>query len=113
MTPSAAGSGPIRRVSYVRHTRNRHLPKRWKGPSMRRITILAAGAALLLATAASAQQQAPAPAQSPTASPAPAAPAPESPSTAAPAIKSVNIVDIQELPEATKTQVDTIVAQTS
>jgi hypothetical protein len=72
---------------------------------MRIITILAAGAALMLAGAAQAQQQ-PAPTQPPAAAPAPAAPA-------APAIKSVNIVDIEELPEATKTQVDTIVAQTS
>jgi hypothetical protein len=72
---------------------------------MRIITILAAGAALMLAGAANAQQQ-PAPTQPPAAAPAPAAPA-------APAIKSVNIVDIEQLPEATKTQVDTIVAQTS
>jgi hypothetical protein len=72
---------------------------------MRIITILAAGAALMLAGAAQAQQQ-PAPTQPPAAAPAPAAPA-------APAIKSVNIVDIEQLPEATKTQVDTIVAQTS
>jgi hypothetical protein len=71
---------------------------------MRIITILAAGAALMLAGAAQAQQQ-PAPTQPPAAAPAPAAPA-------APAIKSVNIVDIEQLPEATKTQVDTIVAQT-
>jgi hypothetical protein len=80
---------------------------------MRRITILAAGAALVFATAASAQQPS---AQPPAASPSPGAAAPAGPggpSTAAPAIKSVNIVDIKELPEATQTQVDTIVAQTS
>jgi hypothetical protein len=84
---------------------------------MRRIAILAAGAALLLATAASAQQQPTA--QPPAASPAPEAPAasptPEAPGaqSTAPAVKSVTIVDIEELPEATQTQVDTIVAQTS
>jgi hypothetical protein len=75
---------------------------------MRMITILAAGAALFVAGAANAQQQPPA--QPPAASPAPAAP--EAPS-AAPAIKSVNIVDIKELPAETQTQVDSIVAQTS
>lgn len=81
---------------------------------MRRITILAAGAALVFATAASAQQQPPAaqpqPAQPPAAAPAPATP--DAPA-AAPTIKSVTIVDIEELPEATKTQVDSIVAQRS
>jgi hypothetical protein len=40
----------------------------------------------------------------------PAPAAPEAPA-AAPTIKSVTIVDIEELPEATQTQVDTIVAQ--
>jgi hypothetical protein len=84
---------------------------------MRRIAILAAGAALLFASAASAQQQPTA--QPPAASPAPEAPAasptPEAPGaqSTAPAVKSVTIVDIEELPEATQTQVDTIVAQTS
>jgi hypothetical protein len=75
---------------------------------MRRIAILAAGAALLFATAAGAQQE-------PTAQPPAASPAPESPGaqSTAPAVKTVTIVDIEELPEATKTQVDTIVAQTS
>ncbi len=74
---------------------------------MRRTTILAAGAALLFATAASAQQE---PAQPPAMAPAPAAP--EAPA-AAPTIKSVTIVDIEQLPEATQTQVDAIVAKTS
>jgi hypothetical protein len=75
---------------------------------MRRIAILAAGAALLFATAASAQQQ-------PTAQPPAASPAPEAPGAqpTAPAVKTVTIVDIEELPQATQTQVDTIVAQTS
>lgn len=76
---------------------------------MTRITILAAGAALVFATAVSAQQQPPV--QPPgTTMPAPAAP--EAPA-AAPTIKSVTIVDIEELPAATQTQVDAIVAQTS
>jgi hypothetical protein len=75
---------------------------------MRRITILAAGAALLFATAASAQQQPPA--QPPATAPAPGAT--EAPA-AAPSVKSVTIVDIEELPAATQTQVDSIVAQTS
>jgi hypothetical protein len=75
---------------------------------MRRTTILAAAAALLFASAAYAQQQPPA--QPPAASPAPAAP--EAPA-AAPTIKTVTIVDVEELPEATKTQVDSIVAQRS
>ena len=74
---------------------------------MRRITILAAGAGLMLATAASALQQQPV---QPPATTMPAPAAPEAPA-AAPTIKSVTIVDIEELPEATQTQVDTIVAQ--
>ena len=76
---------------------------------MRRITILAAGAALIFATAASAQQEPPV--QPPATAPTPAAP--EAPVAAAPGFKSVTVVDIEELPEATKTQVDAIVAQTS
>jgi glucose/arabinose dehydrogenase len=73
---------------------------------MRRTTILAAGAALLFATAASAQQE---PAQPPAMAP---APAPEAPA-AAPTIKSVTIVDIEQLPAETQTQVDALVAKTS
>ena len=76
---------------------------------MLRITILAAGAALAFATAASAQQQPPV---QPPATTMPAPAAPEAPA-AAPTIKSVTIVDIEELPEATQTQVNAIVAQTS
>src|SRR5262245_56880198 len=71
---------------------------------MPRITMLAAGAALLLATAASAQQQ-PAPEPS-----APAAP--ESQQTA-PTIKSVNVVDIEQLPKETQDQVNQVVSQRS
>jgi Spy/CpxP family protein refolding chaperone len=71
---------------------------------MRKTTILAAGAALLLATAASAQQQP---------APAPAEPAtPQAPS-AEPKIQSISIVDIEQLPEATKAQVNEIVAKRS
>ena len=73
---------------------------------MRRTAILAAGAALLFATAASAQQQ-------PTAQPPAASPEAPGAQSAAPAVKSVTIVDIEELPAATQTQVDSIVAQTS
>ncbi|HEV2901189.1 MAG TPA: hypothetical protein VGX71_25775 [Pseudaminobacter sp.] len=72
---------------------------------MRMITILAAGATLAFTVAANAQQ-APAtqaPAQAP-------ATAPEAPA-AAPTIRSVNIVDLTELPEATQKQVNDVVAQ--
>lgn len=80
---------------------------------MRMITILAAGATLALAAATGAQAQSTqAPAQ-----PAPApeaqgqAPAPEAPAAATPEIKSVTVVDIQELPEATQKQVNEVVEQ--
>ena len=72
---------------------------------MRKTTILAAAATLMLAGAASAQQQ---PAQQP--AQAPAAPAPGG-QQAAPAIQSVNIVDITELPKDTQTQVNQVIAQ--
>lgn len=75
---------------------------------MRKTILLAAAATLALASAASAQQQPaqPAPAQSPAApSPAPGA------QPAAPTIQSVNIVDIKELPQATQTQVNQVIAQ--
>jgi hypothetical protein len=72
---------------------------------MRMITILAAGATLAFAVAANAQQ---APATQPPAQ-APAT-APEAPA-AAPTIRSVNIVDMTELPEATQKQVNDVVAQ--
>ncbi len=66
---------------------------------MRRISNLAIGAALAALTTLG--LQAPAAAQTPT--PAPSeAPRPATP----PAITSVNVVDLDELPEATKTQVN-------
>ncbi|PTE10724.1 hypothetical protein [Mesorhizobium helmanticense] len=76
---------------------------------MRKTILLAAVATLALASAASAQQQPaqPAPAQPP-AAPAPAAPGAQ---PAAPTIQSVNIVDIKELPAATQTQVNQVIAQ--
>ncbi|SDA94272.1 hypothetical protein [Mesorhizobium qingshengii] len=72
---------------------------------MRKMILLAA-ASLMLASAASAQQQ-PTPAQTP-AAPTPAAPGAPAP---APTIQSVNIVDIKELPEATQTQVNQVIAK--
>ena len=72
---------------------------------MRKMIILAAGAALAFATAAGAQQN-PTPADPST----PAAPAAPS---AAPAIKTISVVDIEQLPEATKAQVKAIVAKRS
>ncbi|PWJ90288.1 hypothetical protein C8D77_105181 [Mesorhizobium loti] len=75
---------------------------------MRKTIVLAAAASLMLAGAASAQQQ---PAQQP--APAPTAPAPAAPSaqSAVPTIQSVNIVDITELPKDTQTQVNQVIAQ--
>lgn len=73
---------------------------------MRKTIVLAAAASLMLAGAASAQQQA-----TPQPAPAPTAPAPAAPKAQAPAIQSVNIVDIKELPPATQTEVNQIVAQ--
>ncbi|RWO02998.1 hypothetical protein [Mesorhizobium sp.] len=75
---------------------------------MRKTISLAAAATLLLATAASAQQQpAPQPAEPP-ASPAPAAPGAQ---PAAPAIQTVNVVDIEELPKETQTKVNEVIAK--
>ena len=73
-----------------------------------RMTMLAtaAGAALMLSGAA--QAQAPAPERSPARPP---ATAPKAPAT--PAIKSVNVVEVNELPEATRTQVNEIVSKRS
>lgn len=71
---------------------------------MRKTILFATAATLMMADAAGAQQQ---PAPQP--SPAPAAPAPAE--SAAPAIQNVTIVDIKELPEATQTQVNQVVAQ--
>lgn len=72
---------------------------------MRVSTILAAGTALAFSLAANAQ----APSGQPSPSRPPAA-APQTPATP-PAIQSVNVVDISELPEATQTQVNQVVAQ--
>jgi hypothetical protein len=70
---------------------------------MRKITMLAAGAALLLATAAGAQQQ-----------PAPQAPAPAAPETQqqqkAPTIQNINVVDIEQLPKETQERVNEAIA---
>ena len=71
---------------------------------MRKVTMLAAGAALLLAGAASAQQQ-PAPAPSQPAQPAPSAPAKP------PQISKVDVVDIEQLPKETQDRVNHVVAQ--
>ena len=72
---------------------------------MRMITILAAGVTLAFAMAANAQTQA---TQPPAEAP---ATAPEAPGGAQTQIRSVNIVDMTELPEATQTQVNEVVAQ--
>lgn len=74
---------------------------------MRKTIVLATAASLMMAGAAGAQQQQPTPA-----APAPGstAPAPGG-QQAAPAIQSVNIVDISELPKDTQTQVNQVVAQ--
>lgn len=72
---------------------------------MRMITILAAGVTLAFATAANAQTQT---TQPPAEAP---ATAPEAPGAAQTQIRSVNIVDMTELPEATQTQVNEVVAQ--
>ncbi|RWE52371.1 hypothetical protein [Mesorhizobium sp.] len=75
---------------------------------MRKTISLAATATLLLATAASAQQQpAPQPGEPP-ASPAPAAPGAQ---PEAPAIQTVNVVDIEELPKETQTKVNEVIAK--
>ena len=75
---------------------------------MRKTIFLAAAASLLLATAASAQQQ---PAQQPSEPPASPAPAAPGAQPAVPTIQTVNIVDIEELPEETKTKVNEVIAK--
>jgi len=79
-----------------------------EGTSMRRTIFFAAAATLMMAGTASAQQQ-----PTPRPSPAPTAPAQAAPKgqPTAPAIQSVNVVDITELPKGTQTQVNQIVAQ--
>jgi hypothetical protein len=71
---------------------------------MRKITMLAAGAALLLAGAASAQQQ---PATQPSQPAQPAPPALAKP----PEISKVDVVDIEQLPKETQDRVNQVVAQ--
>jgi hypothetical protein len=77
-----------------------------EGKSMRKTIILAAAASLMLAGAASAQQQ-----PTPQPSPAPTAPAPSAPKAQAPEIQSVSIVEFTDLPQATQTQVNQIIAE--
>ncbi len=72
---------------------------------MRKAIVVAAAATLMMAGAASAQQQ-----PTPQPSPSPTAPAPKG-QPAVPAIQSVNVVDITELPKDAQTQVNQIVAQ--
>jgi hypothetical protein len=76
---------------------------------MRKTTILAAGAAVLLATAALAQQQ-PIQQQPPTNSP--AQPAPDT-QPAVPAIRSINVIDMEQLPAATQARVNEVVSKRS
>jgi hypothetical protein len=81
---------------------------------MRMITILAAGATFALAMATGAQAQSTqAPAEAPVQPPAqaPAQPPAAEPEAGATSIKSVNVVDITELPEDTQKQVSEVVAQ--
>ncbi len=75
---------------------------------MRKTILFATAATLMMVGAAGAQQQ---PAPQPSPAPAPPAPATPKAESAAPAIQSVTIVDIKELPEATQTQVNQVVAQ--
>lgn len=74
---------------------------------MRMITLAAAGALFALGGAANAQ----APSATPPASP-PQTAAPQAPART-PAITSINVVALDELPEATKVQVNEIVAKRS
>lgn len=80
-----------------------------------RMTMLAtAGAALMLAGAAHAQSSSSSErAPSPPPAAAPQAPSSKQAPSSTPAIKSVNVVDFNQLPDATKTQVDTLVAKRS
>lgn len=71
---------------------------------MRMIMLAAAGAALILAGPVNAQ----APSQAPSTERAPTAP-PQTPATA-PAIKSVSVVSLDELPEDTRNQVNKLTA---
>ena len=73
---------------------------------MRKMMILAAGAALAFATSAGAQPTPVAPAE-PSAPAAPVAP------SAPPAITTINIVDFAQLPEATKAEVNELISKSS
>lgn len=75
---------------------------------MRKMTILAAASMLILAPAAHAQEQAPAATQEQ----APSA-APESTQPAAPSIQKVEVVDVEELPEAERTRITAASEQTA
>lgn len=81
---------------------------------MRMITLAAAGALFALGGAANAQAPSATPPASPPPATAPQAPA-EAPQAPAgtPAITSINVVALDELPEATKVQVNEIVAKRS
>lgn len=78
------------------------------------ITVTAIAAAAAFATAAQAQQQ---PTQQPTttppssAAPAQAAPSPTSPPVSAPTIQSINILDLEQLPQDTQKKVNDVVAE--
>lgn len=82
---------------------------------MRKIMLLAAGAALALGPVGAAYaQSAQPPVETPGQAPAPSAPATPpaaAPEAAAPAITSVTVVDVKELPEETQKQVNDVVQQ--
>jgi hypothetical protein len=67
---------------------------------MLKTAFLASAMTLALAGAAGAQQQ-----------PAPSSPAQQAPGATAPKISTVNVVDVDQLPPETKTQVDAYVAK--
>ena len=74
------------------------------------ITLTAVAAAAAFATAAQAQQQ---PATTPpsSAAPAQATPSPTSPPVSAPTIQSINILDMEQLPQETQKKVNDVVAE--
>lgn len=76
---------------------------------MRKMITLTAIAAAAFATVAQAQQQPTTP-PSP-AAPAQAAPSPTSPPVSAPAIQSINILDMEQLPQETQKKVNDVVAE--
>jgi hypothetical protein len=105
MTSVPSASARIVGVNCLDRPRTFGIRELLEGQSMRMITILAAGTALALATAANAQ--APSMQQAPSRPP---AASPQAPS-AAPAIQSVNVVDIDEVPAATQSQVNEMVTK--